>query len=196
MTNKNNTAERKLAITALDMAETAKSWDAVSLQKILKAARISKKTIGVDIIHKDDLIPFIFAYLENETHSLAQETEIGDTPKERLLELTLLQLDVMSKHRKAFKTIYNYLLKNKSVSAKLGLRYVHSLQSMLSLAKANTLPTPINMMALFAFAAIHSRAIHLCLEENNPSSPKAMAFLDRTLRQAEWVAKLFQSPTH
>ena len=105
--------EKKIAQQTLDILEN-KSWNAFSLELILKNVKVKKTYIKT----KFDLLKIIGKYVDylliNKTKSLENSSS-----KDMLFEVLMARFDILEVNRKAFLQIYKILKKKSSTIYKI-----------------------------------------------------------------------------
>ena len=105
--------EKKIAQQTLSILKK-KSWNAFSLEQVLKSVKV-KKTI---IKTKFDLLKLISKYVDYHLINNTKSLENSST-KDMLFEVLMARFDILEENRKAFLEIYKILKKKSSTINKI-----------------------------------------------------------------------------
>ena len=176
--------EKKIAQQTLSILKK-KSWNAFSLEQVLKSVKVKKTNIKT----KFDLLKLISKYVDylliNNTKSLE-----NSSTKDMLFEVLMARFDILEENRKAFLEIYKILKKNPQQLIKLLPTFLESMiiTAELSKYKVNGLKGTIRLKGLML---IYFITFFQWVDDKESSLEKTMTALDKNLDQAEKLSKLF-----
>ena len=176
--------EKKIAQQTLSILKK-KSWNAFSLEQVLKSVKVKKTNIKT----KFDLLKIISKYVDylliNNTKSLE-----NSSTKDMLFEVLMARFDILEENRKAFLEIYKILKKNPQQLIKLLPTFLESMiiSAELSKYKVNGLKGTIRLKGLML---IYFITFFQWVNDKEASLEKTMTALDKNLDQAEKLSKLF-----
>lgn len=176
--------EKKIAQQTLSILKK-KSWNAFSLEQVLKSVKVKKTNIKT----KFDLLKIISKYVDylliNNTKSLE-----NSSTKDMLFEVLMARFDILEENRKAFLEIYKILKKNPQQLIKLLPTFLESMiiSAELSKYKVNGLKGTIRLKGLML---IYFITFFQWVDDKESSLEKTMTALDKNLDQAEKLSKLF-----
>lgn len=176
--------EKKIAQQTLNILKK-KSWNAFSLEKILKNVKVKKTHIKT----KFDLLKAVGKYVDylliNNTKSIENSSS-----KDMLFEVLMARFDILELNRKAFLEIYKTLKKNPKQFIKLLPTFFESMiiTAELSKYKVNGLKGTIRLKGLMLIYLI---TFFQWVDDKDSSLEKTMTALDKNLDQAEKLSKLF-----
>ena len=174
--------EKKIAQKTLNILKK-KSWNAFTLEQILKNVKV-KKTYKT----KFDLLKAISKYVD---YLLINKTKFieNSSSKDMLFEVLMARFDILEINRKAFLEIYNILKKNPQQFIILLPTFLESMITTAELAKykVNGLKGTVRLKGLML---IYFITFFRWLDDKDPSLEKTMTALDKNLDQAEKLSKL------
>ena len=176
--------EKKIAQQTLNILKK-KSWNALSLEQILKNVKVKKNYIKT----KFDLLKTISKYVDYLLINKMKSLE-NSSSKDMLFEVLMARFDILEVNRKAFLEIYKILKKNPQQFIKLLPTFLESMiiTSELSKYKVNGLKGAIRLKGLML---IYFITFFQWIDDKDPSLEKTMTALDKNLDQAEKLSKLF-----
>ncbi len=176
--------EKKIAQQTLNILKK-KSWNAFSLELILKNVKVKRAYIET----KFDLLKPISKYIDNLLIDKTKSLETSSS-KDMLFEVLMARFDILEENRKAFLEIYKILKKNPQQFIKLLPTFLESMiiTAELSKYKVNGLKGGIRLKGLML---IYFITFFQWVNDKNSSLEKTMTALDKNLDQAEKLSKLF-----
>ena len=176
--------EKKIAQQTLNILKK-KSWNAFSLEQILKNVKVKKNYIKT----KFDLLKTISKYVDHLLIIKMKSIE-NSSPKDMLFEVLMARFDILEDNRKAFLEIYKNIKKNPQQFIKLLPIFLESMiiTAELSKYKVNGLKGTIRLKGLML---IYFTTFFQWVDDKESSLEKTMTALDKNLDQAEKLSKLF-----
>ena len=174
--------EKKIAQYTLQVLNK-KSWNAFSLEQILKKVKVKKTNIKA----KFDLLKTISKYVDYLLIDKMKSLE-NSTSKDMLFEVIMARFDILEENRKAFLEIYKILKKNPQQFLKLLPTFLESMitTAELSKYKVNGLKGNIRLKGLML---IYFITFFQWVDDTDASLEKTMTELDKNLDQAEKISK-------
>lgn len=177
---------RQAATDALMRLAAIQPWGDIELVDIAREA-------GLTLGEMRDLYPSKGAILDGFTKAIdkiviagANEDLIGEPARERIFDVLMRRLDAMARYKVALKRI-SWALRTDPLSlAALNRSALNSARYMLATAGVPT-EGPLGFIKLQGIVLALARVMETWFEDEDPSSAKTMAALDRELGRGERV---------
>jgi AcrR family transcriptional regulator len=184
--------EQKIASAALRLAAT-RGWTSLTLSQIAKAAKMPLAKAQKLFSDKDQILPAIVAYVDDETAAAIGKPLTRSTPRDRLFEVMMARFDVLQENRKGILAIAKAVRQNPQLARLLLPAYMQTIKKLLLLAH---IPTTKAQQPLVIAGLLTVQAATLCRwqSDNTADLAKTMAALDRSLGLAEKIAETVLRP--
>ncbi|MFY9287636.1 MAG: TetR family transcriptional regulator [Alphaproteobacteria bacterium] len=180
--------ENKIAKAALQLL-AKNSWQALTLEQIAKAAKVSTQKIKKTFSHKNDLLPAFIRYMDQETASHISKPSLRAPPHDRLFDVLMTRFEILQKHRTAILKLADEVKRDPSLLRLTLPTEIKAMQKVLHLAGLHE-EGPQELIATTGLLALYG--IVLCTWQNDQTHDlsKTMATLDRHLRYAGKIADI------
>ncbi len=174
-------------VEAVLFLAASKGWEGITLEAIARRAKLSIHTVRQDFDSPAALVPLILDVLDREAFAQA---DITGSPKERLFELHMARLERFQKNRAGVIALFNAARRDKALACRLTRATGTSVKRLTTLARLDTLPTPVLFVGL---AGLHVWILRVWMRDDTSDLRQSMAALDRALRWGKearsWVQK-------
>ncbi len=177
------TTKGRIIAAAMKCAETRR-WSEISLYDIAEEAGVGLDVLRANVRSKGAILAAFMRAVDDEVLKRAPKREEGTTARDRLFDVIMTRFDVLAPYKPALRNI----VRDAPTTPELLPACLCAQHWMLAAAGIGTdgLEGAARMAGL---GAIYARVFAIWLEEEDPSSPKTMAALDRRLARAEGVAR-------
>ena len=187
MTARAASPKTRLADAALRLL-ARRSWGDLSLAEVARGAKLPLATLQDVAPSKAALIGFVLARLGEATAAAYRPGRDAGSARDRLFDVGMAWFDVLARHKKAVRHLYEGLRGDPVLMLSLRGEFVAAASWLMTLAEADAGPA-LALRAL-AFALALGRAVPVWLDDDADLT-KTMARLDGDLaRGADWLSLL------
>lgn len=182
-----HSAQKKLALATFQL--TAKhGWEVWTFDQLAKATKTSASEIKKSFAHKNDLLPMLVAFIDEQVCQSVGEIDATAAPHDRLFEIMMARFDYLQQQRAAILNIITATRKDPSLARVLLPAQLHAMAHMLSLAGLAQTDmrqqiTSVGLLFVYGLTA------YAWQKDDSRDMSKTMATLDRHLRRTEKCAE-------
>ncbi len=184
-----NKIRSKVAILTLQYILFNK-WKTISVEKIFKKSKISKKKFSDLIKNKQDLLKNINQYFDDK---ILESSKLIDqsTSKDMIFEILMMRFDLLNQHRKSLIKIFNVFKGNPKEFVFLLPSFIESmiLMSNISHIKNDGIVGNLKIKGLLI---IYFSTFLIWIKDESTSLDKTMTALNNYLIRAETLLKIFK----
>jgi len=183
------TLEAVIAKQTLNLLKT-NEWDSISIDRICKKLKLSKKKISSQIKNKNDLIKNINKYFDD---FMIVNTKLIEksTPRDMIFEIFMLRFDLLNRYRSSIIKIFKVFKKNPKYFIIFLPSLISSIEMMAKLSNIQTKGLA-GIIKLKGLIVIFFSTFLAWIKDDSHSLDKTMTVLDKYLTQAENILKLLK----
>lgn len=163
-----------------------RGWRTLALADIAAATGLSLAQLYAVFPSKRAVLAAFEHRLNEQT--LAGPTSAEDSIRDRLFELVMRRLDALAPHKAAVKALVRDLPWDPAVALCGGPRFMNAMRWIAESAGVET-GGIAGMLRVKGVAAVYLATLRAWLADDSADNTKAMAALDRALKQAEFFAR-------
>lgn len=183
--NSTNRDVEKLVAAALVEAGK-KPWHNISLSQLARRTKMSMAQVQKSVATMDDLLPHIYVELGRRFLDKTPTDVTSDNQRDRLFEILMLLGDTLNEHRAAYLSLFKYLQSNPKLALRLAPHYLHTTTAMTEIVLGKRSRTK-TAAATLIIGAVTAALMRVWITDHSPDLARSMAFIDRTLKQVEWM---------
>lgn len=166
-------------------------WSNVTIDKIARKADISESKLLESFPTTNHVVLGLMKRVSNEVFSSLDPEDSSEPKKDIILDALMCRVEVLSKSREAYASLFRSLFLNPGGSLFLYSEVMNIMASTLEIAGVNN----NGLLGIFrkkVLAAIYLSTLRVWISDESPDFAKTMSFLDKRLQDAETLEGFVQ----
>lgn len=155
-------------------------WYGLELDSVIRHAKIARKTANSLVKNKNDLVPLIVRFIDEETFRIVGKPSRGEEPEDRAFDVLMSRFEVLQRYRTAILILSEVVRKTPDLALAIYRAQTESMARILPHAPRDK--TRLIRFSPHIFLIVYHLAFLKWAQDSSPDLAATMGYLNKIIR--------------